>query len=315
MSESNGEVTEYSLYREKYRNKPGWVCRDGAGNKMFSTGRSEGVAKWMFEKQIGLDPETHLTIVDGDYDGLDKNNTKAIIAKNPLNKFSIADRYKFLFQYTTMVINSIVPSMIVTGNPGFSKTFRTFRTIKEAGLKKDIDYHVVKGYSTAKSLYRVMYDFRTRLLIFDDCDSILLSATASNLLKAGLDSHEPRTLSWRSEKPNPDLPPEFDFEGRIIFISNLTRDRLNEAVISRSIFVDLTFYKVEEKLEYIDMVSKEMEGDKKLIKECMDLIKDVTVAENCGNWVNVRSLIRVLKIREAFKDDWKGLAEYTVINQ
>ena len=67
------------------------------------------------------------------------------------------------------------------------------------------------------------------MLVFDDCDSILLDDISLNLLKGALDSGKKRKISWLSEYralKEAGIPDSFNFHGSVIFITNLKFDKM-----------------------------------------------------------------------------------------
>ena len=130
--------------------------------------------------------------------------------------------------------------------------FRSTKTLADAGFLdiSDVDslavgtkvpksFTVIKGYSTPKGLYRTLFENRNGVIVFDDCDSVLRDPVSLNLLKGALDSYERRIISWRADIRDEDLPTSFEFRGRVIFISNLGSNQIDQAIISRSMAVDL----------------------------------------------------------------------------
>ena len=174
------------------------------------------------------------------------------------------------------------------------------------------DFIFIKGYSTAKALYRILYENRNKICIFDDCDSIQKDANAINLIKAAADSYDERWVSWYSENPFSDLPRSFKFEGQIIFISNLSYHHVDQAIRSRSMCVDLSMtvdQKVERMAKIVESDSfmpslpiEEKREALEFLKEKRFVVRDLTL----------RSLISVAKIRNGGADNWKQLAEYIV---
>jgi hypothetical protein len=174
------------------------------------------------------------------------------------------------------------------------------------------DYIFVKGYSTAKGLYRILFENRDKIVIFDDCDSIFKNQDAINLIKAAADSYDERWVSWYSENPFSDLPTSFKFEGQIIFISNFSYHRVDQAIRSRSMCVDLSMsidqkiermFKIVESPEFMPEVSIEAKTDAvNFLQEKRRVVRDLTL----------RSLISVIKIRVGGDANWKQLAEYIV---
>ena len=180
-------------------------------------------------------------------------------------------------------------------------------------LAKAGDFIFVKGYSTPKALYRILYENNSKLIIFDDCDSIQKDANAVNLIKAAADSYDERWVSWYSESPFSDLPTSFKFEGRIIFISNLSYHKVDQAIRSRSMCVDLSMT-LDQKLERManiiesaDFMASEAAATIDHKREALAFLKD---KKNAVRDLTLRSLISVVKIRMSEKPNWRELAEY-----
>lgn len=223
--------------------------------------------------------------------------------------FNINQRFQFLNDLTTMVVNNTTPSLIVTGEGGLGKTHSVTETIKSNDLSED-KYVFFKGYSTARGLYNTLYDNNDKLIIFDDCDSVLDDKVALNLLKSALDSYEKRTISWMAKmNKNDEYPQQFEFTGRIIFISNKSISAVNEAIRSRSLTVDLTMTpsdKIERMSAILENILPEYQLEFK--KEALDFLSEVCNEVS----VNMRMLIMVTKMRYNYPDRWKDLASYMV---
>ena len=223
--------------------------------------------------------------------------------------FTINERFEFLDDLTSMVVTGVTPSLVVTGPGGNGKTNSVKRTI-ESNQLEDKDFIFFKGYSTARGLYNTLYDNNGKLIIFDDCDSVLEDKVSKNILKSALDSYEDRTISWMSKLSKGDeYPTQFNFTGRIIFISNKSKDSIDGALKSRSLMVDLTMTP-EDKIERLTFIlpnilpEYDMET-KELALNFLDNVKnDVDI--------NIRTFIMVTKMCKAFPDTWRKLASYSV---
>ena len=149
--------------------------------------------------------------------------------------------------------------------------------------------------------------------LFDDCDSVLRDPVSLNLLKGALDSYERRIISWRADIRDEDLPTSFEFRGRVIFISNLGSNQIDQAIISRSMAVDLTMttqQKVDRMRHLIetskDFLAEHIHAHKmealNLVEELQDKVKELSL----------RTLIQVTKIRKSGGAGWRNLAEYVM---
>jgi hypothetical protein len=208
-----------------------------------------------------------------------------------------------------MVVNNTTPSLIVTGEGGLGKTHSVTETIKSNDLSED-KYIFFKGYSTARGLYNTLYDNNDKLIIFDDCDSVLDDKVALNILKSALDSYETRTISWMAKmNKNDEYPQQFEFTGRIIFISNKSISDVNEAIRSRSLTVDLTMTP-SDKIERMSAILEDIlpEYSLEFKKDALSFLSEVSNEVS----VNMRMLIMVTKMRYNYPDRWKDLASYMV---
>ena len=167
-----------------------------------------------------------------------------------MTTFNINQRFNFLQDLTSMVVVGNIPSGIVTGEGGLGKTHTVNETIKELGLS-DNEWVSFKGYSTARGLYNTLFDHNGKLIIFDDCDSVLEDKVALNILKSALDSYETRQITWMAKMTKSDeYPSQFNFTGRIIFISNKDKSKIDKAILSRSLTVDLSMTRKNRAYEF-----------------------------------------------------------------
>ena len=134
-------------------------------------------------------------------------------------------------------------------------------------------FTMVKGYSTAKGLYRTLFENNKSIIVFDDCDAVLKDPVALNLLKGALDSYGKRIISWNADMRDDDLPRSFNFEGRVIFISNMTQDSIDQAIRSRSMLIDLSMT-ADQKIERMETIAKSdsflPEYDKNIKQDALD---------------------------------------------
>lgn len=247
-------------------------------------------------------------------------------AQQKPSEFSINQRFDFVSQMVNMVAKASMPSVIITGEGGLGKTYTVLKALDKAGLKNITDlaefavgtkinvakcYRIVKGFSTAKGLYRTLFESNGSTIVFDDCDSILKDDTATNLLKGALDSYSKRYISWMADMRDDDLPKSFQFTGRVIFISNRPMDKIDQAIRTRAMCVDLSMTELQ-KIERMEVIAKSDE----FLPEVSPLHKQAAVVflkSMVGKVPNMslRSLIAVSKIANE-GGDWKALAKYVL---
>lgn len=243
------------------------------------------------------------------------------------SRFSINQRFGFVSDMVTMLANGAQASVVVTGPGGLGKSFTVSQTLTALGfkdvsvledfavgtvLKTAKTFRVIKGYSTPKGLYRTLYENKDGVIVFDDCDSVLKDPTSLNLLKGALDSYSRRIISWRADIKDEDLPTSFEFKGRVVFISNLSASNIDQAILTRSLAVDLsmtTKQKIERMRHLLSTGEFMPEFDKSIKADAMDLIEK---HQDSVKELSLRTLIQVTKIRQSAGKNWSDLAEYAI---
>jgi len=223
--------------------------------------------------------------------------------------FNINERFEFLQDLTSMVVNGVTPSLIVTGEGGLGKTHTVNSTIENCELQSN-EWVSFKGYSTPRGLYNTLFDNNGKLIIFDDCDSVLEDKVALNILKSALDSYETRQISWMAKmNRNDEYPQQFNFTGRIIFISNKDKSKIDGAILSRSLVVDLSMTP-DEKIQRMNYILEDIlpEFDMATKTDALQFLADNKEQTN----LNIRSLIMISKIRQTFPETWENLAKYMI---
>lgn len=256
-----------------------------------------------------------------------------VIAESDDMRWDVKQRFTFTADLVNMVAKGLTPSAIITGDSGLGKSYTVMQTLAKTGLddvteisEDDIGsdfqdkinpmstYRVVKGFSTARGLYRTLYMNRNNLVVFDDCDSVLKDADAVNILKGALDSYDRRTISWNTAFSSDGIPRTFTFSGGIIFISNLSREKIDSAIKTRSMCVDLSM-STTQKIERMRDIAKAKgfypEFAYEVKQDALQLIE-----ENAGRIRNLslRTLVTVMKVRQTGQRDWRELADYMMSN-
>jgi hypothetical protein len=240
------------------------------------------------------------------------------------NKYDINTRFGFVEKLVNMVASGVQPSAVITGEGGLGKTYTVTKTLEASGYKDISDladfqvgavintrkcFTMVKGYSTAKGLYRTLFENNKSIVVFDDCDAVLKDPVALNILKSALDSYGKRIISWNADMKDDDLPRSFNFEGRVIFISNMDQDRIDQAIRSRSMMIDLSMT-TNQKIDRMEFIAQSdeflPEYDATVKADALALIREIQ--SECKE-ISLRTLIAVSKVRASNKE-WKDLATY-----
>lgn len=244
---------------------------------------------------------------------IDKSSEEVIVPKEVLPTFSINARFGFYENFLGMVIDGINNSIVISGKGGLGKSYTLQKVLDAKGLEEDIDYAVIKGYSTAKAMYRKLFENNGKVVVFDDCDSVLQDKISLNILKGALDSYDKRIIHWASEGfgNDDDLPSCFEFTGQVVFISNMERSKINQAILSRSLNVDLSMTK-DEAIERMRTILPSVLPEYSMsIKE--DALNFLSVNQRLVKDLNMRTLLQVTKVRANIPENWEEAAKYLVM--
>ena len=244
----------------------------------------------------------------------------------------IRERFDILHEMTKATVTGDIRAMIVSGPPGVGKSFGVEQEIEKATMfdkiaGKRLRAEVVKGSATPIGLYQTLYKYSDAncVVVFDDCDSILLDDVALNLLKGALDSGKKRKISWLSESSSlrrEGIPDSFEFKGSAIFITNLKFDKMKsqklrdhlDALQSRCHYLDLTLDTMRDKILRIKQIAKDgvLFADYDFAPEVQDEIIDfMNVNQDRLREMSLRMAIKIADLRKMSVLNWKRLAETT----
>jgi len=250
----------------------------------------------------------------------------------------IRTRFAILDEMAAATTQGGIRAMIVSGPPGVGKSFGVEQQLEKAAMfdrisGKPLKYEIVKGAMTALGLYATLFRHsdKNHVLVFDDCDSVLMDDLALNILKAALDSGKRRRIYWNSDSSmlrREGIPDAFDFNGSCIFITNIKFDHLRskklqdhlEALQSRCHFLDLTIDTERDKMLRIKQVHTDTDGglfrdyqfdgdeDQQVLEFMLD--KKAKLRE-----LSMRMALKIADLVKISPTNWKNLAENTVMKR
>jgi hypothetical protein len=242
-------------------------------------------------------------------------------------------RFDILEDMTQAVKEGTVRAMIVTGPPGVGKSFGVDKVLHKEDLfnlmgQRKPKYEVVKGAMSAIGLYCKLYEYADKgnVVVFDDCDSVLLDDLSLNILKAALDSSTKRMIHWNTDSSklrNEGVPGSFEFKAGAIFITNIKFDHVKSkklqdhlaALESRCHYIDLQMDTEREKVLRIKQIVKDGMLESYEFKngeqdEVIDFIDD---QKKKLRELSLRTVLKIADLRKSFPTNWKEMAEVTVM--
>ena len=246
-------------------------------------------------------------------------------------RFDIAD------EMTRAVKKGDIRAMIMTGPPGVGKSFGVEQVLAKHDMFADIandsklkKYEVVKGAMSAIGLYKKLYEFSDKksILVFDDCDSVLLDDLSLNILKAALDSGKKRTICWNTDSRllrSEGVPNSFEFKGGAIFITNIKFENVKSkklqdhlaALESRCHYLDLTIDTEREKILRIEQIVedgmlKDYEFEQYTVDEILTFIKD---NKKKLRELSLRMVLKLADLKKSMPGNWRAVAEVTCMRR
>lgn len=241
----------------------------------------------------------------------------------------IAERFDVLDELSRHATTGVIQAMIASGSPGVGKSHTVIKQLEEYDPEGDT-WTVVKGYTRPTGIVKLLYQYRHpgNVIVFDDADSVFNDDTSLNLLKAVCDSSDRRRVSWLSEGKLIDedtaeiVPRNFDFEGSIIFLTNLDFDYLIarghklaphlEALTSRAHYLDLTLKTNRDRLVRIQQVVEQGLLNYLEVDEQVDVLTFLEVHADRMRELSLRAVIKLGNLRKA-NGNWEKIAKITML--
>lgn len=257
---------------------------------------------------------------------------------------------------TKFIAKGRAKSLIICGDPGVGKTFTIMETLKKELGASGGSWHYHSGAkASAVSFYITTFRERNEIIVWDEADSILKNDDIVMMLKPALDTSGDNafeytrgySMSGKSKgeiedycnfvdeqaskgkiiAPQPtkgdyvQVPGKYYFKGQMIFISNMPASKLESAILSRSLYIDLKLSAQDThkrimsimKSKYKDKTMQELDefaealggfstSSKERVEymtpEYMRKIKPLTI----------RSMVLAVELKEAGLKNWARLA-------
>lgn len=173
----------------------------------------------------------------------------------------------------TLVAKGKLKSLIICGQGGIGKTFHVTKKLKEILGDQPGPWYYHSGMKASPvSFYMKTFEERKAIIVWDEADSLLTNDDIIMMLKPALDTSGDNTMEYsrgssvlgmtkEQIKAAADeidqslasgkvlglmnkgdfvqVPAKFYFEGSMIFISNMPAKKIEGAIMSRSVFIDV----------------------------------------------------------------------------
>lgn len=245
----------------------------------------------------------------------------------------IEDRFTVMETLVDGVINRDIKSMIISGAPGIGKSFTVDEKLLNAKKEGKIRFNQMTGSCTPIGLYIQLWRHQNSgdVLVLDDIDSIFNDQESLNLLKGALDTGRTRQISWMSASSflrEEGVDNTFEFNGTVIFITNMNFDQMIEkatkmsphfaALVSRCVYLDLGIHTTREIMVRINQVVQNT-----------DILEDLGVSKTHANeimdWMidnkdnlrslSIRTILQLASFIKTSPRNWKMIAEATCIRR
>lgn len=308
------------------------VMKKGA----YITVRNDGQVDVERDKlRIRVDNRASFEYIGGSVETTTKVSVPQETDEEAMNR--IGTRFEILDEMAKACISGDIRALIVSGPPGVGKSHTVIQEMEKQSLFDKISsrrprFEIVKGAISGIGLFATLYKYSDakNVLVFDDCD-IWADPDALNILKGALDSGKKRRISWNKDSrmlKDEGVPNSFDFNGSIIFITNIDVANNNkrstikahiDALQSRAHYLDLTIDTERDKMLRIRQVQRDTNNGlfedygftETQSSEILDFMES-----NMGRLreISLRMAVKIADLVKVSKN-WKMLAEATCMKR
>lgn len=303
---------------------PDFFAKEGATNKFVSKDNAKKIDAGKIASALGSDG-VGATVSSGGTDVVIASKEIQAMEDN-LPHLVFEEQLADLRRSMALLMQGAVNGLFVAGKPGVGKTQTIEDELQKRGLTDGTGYFKITGSASTAGIYRLLYEHRNDILLFDDSDGALADQDSRNLFKSATDTKKVRKISWMKagknyvdpeDMPEDDedgggpagdvLPRYFDYKGKIIFISNLKMDKLDPDTALRTRAIVINIWPTD--TEVIDFMYKiaphikldvDYVLDQKKRMEVCDVIRARPVKKDT---INLRMLVRGLNIRAGIEKD------------
>jgi hypothetical protein len=240
----------------------------------------------------------------------------------------LAERFDAMETMVDLAISGEIRSLVIVGAAGLGKSY-TVETKLHAKDPTEKRHKIVRGYSTSTALIKLLWDHRHEgmILVLDDCDAVRNDEKGLNLLKVATDTSKVRRISYQSEgarmisdRDNSIIPPTFEFNGTLMFITNSDLEAEAEssgplsehmaALLNRAHYINLT---LRSRRDYLVRIRQVVYGQGMLNdmpeRDRKDVMVYVEKHHNALRDLSLRTVLKVANWKRLKPEKWEAMCK------
>lgn len=282
----------FKIFDELERRYPQLIVKQGV--KYVWAGKAKDIVKLQKDRESVLEAigAVSASVSRGSGNETYRSNSTVDAIENDMERLTFEEQLNDLEKLLKLTISGASNAIFVAGKGGVGKTHTTEKILASMGMTDGNGYFKNTGSASAAGIYSLLFKYKNDVIFFDDSDDALGDTEARNIFKAATDTRKIRKLVWNKMGKNmvdPDemsdddilasglLPKYFEFTGKIIFISNLSLQKLDPdgALRTRAFVVnidptEMEIYdfmdKIVEKMPLEDGLSLDLKGRKHVVE-------------------------------------------------
>ncbi len=295
--------------------------------QMVAKQLADGKAATEISKELGV-PYSQILRIKRDVPMRESDSPTVI-----QNEQTLGDKVLFfeetmgdIYDISRKVAAGAFNSLFISGRAGTGKTFNVEKAMNDEGLIEGEDWVKVSGATSVIMMFKTMYQYRNNVIVFDDADAVFRDENGRNILKAALDTKKVRNISYLKKLEmlfdpkdfdndpqgmynaieSGKIPNKFDFSGRVIFISNLPKDKADPdgAIRSRSILIDVNPDDAT-LMERMRIILPHLEPRDMPISEKEEIYEFMKKAKD----VSMRTFVKAAGFKQAGLKNWERMAQ------
>jgi hypothetical protein len=245
----------------------------------------------------------------------------------------IRTTFRVLDRVTDGIVTGDVRGLLLTGTKGIGKTEAIERKLRVAEQKGEVKTNWIGGTMSGIVLYQELYSFRKpgQVLVLDDCDNIFFDNEPLNILKHALDTKDVRNISWKKESSilaANDVPTQFEYEGSMIFLSNMNMlKEINsgsklaahfDALVNRTMWIDTGIHnrwEVMVRIKQIVFSNSFMNEQRISSDEVEEMVMWIEDHINHVHSLSIRTVVQLAKMIRMNPEDWIEDAEVILLKK